>query len=325
MSRLVWHRPGSHRYENGIDQGVLYLPDGSAVPWNGLTEIDKKSERDANPVYFDGRKINDGVSVGDFSATLKAITYPEEMELLEGAEKMRNGVTVGDQPPKTFALCYRTMIGNEIEGEGVGYKINVIWNLTAIPNDRTYASVSDDPEIVEFEWDLVAVPEDIPGMRPTAHITLDTRYLDPWLIEDLEKILYGNSGAEASLIPMVDFITFLQEWYRVKIIDHGNGTWSAIEQRPGFITFIEEDWFFTITKIKAVYIDADTYEISDTMDISDTPRIVIYDNGDGTWTASTDDDGVIVVEDDGSFEIRSIDVIFSGPDMYRISSMDSDH
>lgn len=324
MARLTWDRVGARTYENGIDQGVLYLPDGTAVPWSGLTSIDEKPERETNPVYFDGRKINDGVSVGDFAATLSAITYPEELEVLEGGTKLRNGVLVNDQPPKPFALCYRTMIGNDVATDVVGYKIHVIYNVTAIPSEKTFASVSDEPEIVEFQWDLVAVPEELPGMRPTAHLTIDTRHLDPWLLEELELILYGGTTAEAALMPMPALFAFLRDWYRVKITDNGDGTWTATEIRPGFITFHAETDIFEIIKVNAVYLDDDTYVIADT-EYEDVNRIDISDNGDGTWTAQTDNDAVIDINPDGSFVIRAIDVVLAGPDMYRISSQTSPH
>lgn len=326
MPKLVWDRIGARRYENGLDRGVLYLPDGKAVPWNGLTEVSEQADRDASPIYYDGMKIGDAVILGEFQASLKAITYPDEFEAVEGIRQIRGGVVAHNQPTKQFALCYRTMIEDDL-GQGCHYKIHIIYNITATPNDKTYASLSDDPEIVEFEWTLTATPEEVPGIRPTAHIVIDTRRIDHWLLEDLELLLYGGTTAEASLMPLPEFIDFLREWYRVKITDNGDGTWTAEEQRPGFITFMdEEEEMFQITKVNAIYLDEQTYVISDTSDASDTPRIVVNDNGDGTWTASTDDDNVIEVNEvDGTFEIHSIDVVFSGPDMFRIESVHSPH
>jgi hypothetical protein len=318
MSRLTWDKVSGRLYENGIDQGVLYLSSGVAVPWSGLTAVDEKPQRNVNPVYFDGRKLNNGVTPGDFSATLSAVTYPDEIEELEGATLLRTGVLVKDQPPKTFALCYRTMIANAATGEAVGYKIHVIWNVTAIPTDRSYASLSDDPEIVEFQWDLVAVPEELPGMRPTAHVTIDTRKLDPWFLEELEQRLYGGTFANASLLSMPEFFTFLNEWYRVRIVDNGDGTWSAIEARPGFITFNVDMDIFTIIKVKAFYISEDEYIISDT-EGAEQYSVEIEVSPDGIWSATTDNDAIIDIEDD-VFQIRAIEVDFAGPDMYRISS-----
>lgn len=303
MTGLVWDKVGARVYETGLDKGVLYLPNGFAVPWNGLTSVIEKFDKDTTPIYYDGMKVNELVVLGDFNATMKAVTYPDEFVEIEGLAAPRRGAYFADQMPQTFGLCYRTQIGNDLQGDSVGYKIHIIYNVIAIPNDKTYASVTDDPSLVEFEWNISAVPEEFPGFRPTAHIVLDSTKLDPWLLEEIEVMLYGKVGANASLIPMPDLVKYITEWFRVKIIDNGDGTWTAISKRDGYI-FIDGD-LFTIVRINARYIDDDTYIISDTLDITDVPQIKIVDNGDGTWTATTDQDGLIVFIDDGEFQIRN--------------------
>lgn len=91
MTAVKWDEAGSRVFENGLDRGVLYLPSGDVVPWNGLTNIIEKFNKQINSVYFDGAKINDLVALGDFSATLKAVTYPDEFLDLEGVENVRQG------------------------------------------------------------------------------------------------------------------------------------------------------------------------------------------------------------------------------------------
>lgn len=317
MPVLVWDKVGDRAYETGLDKGVLYLPDGSAVPWNGLTSVIQSFDRDTSPVYYDGMKINNHITLGDFAATMKAVTYPDEFLEMEGLVSSRSGVFLDDQPPQSFGLAYRTHIGNDLEGDVVGYKIHILYNVTAIPSDKIYASVTSDPSLVEFEWKIQAVPEDIPGFRPTAHIVINSMDLDPWLLEDLEEKLYGSTSAVAAFIPMPDLVTFINEWYRVKIVDNGDGTWTATSVRPGFIQMLTDDEF-QIVNVNAVYLDENTFEISDTIDISDLPEIKIVDNGDGTWTASTDHDGLISVSG-GTFTILNATVEFVGSDSYRIT------
>lgn len=318
MPILVWDKVKARQYESGLDRGVLYLPDGSAVPWNGLISVIEKFNKESSPVYFDGMKISDLKSVGDFSATMRAITYPDEFTELEGLGEIKRGVFVADQLPQSFGLCYRTQVGNDFEGSAVGYKIHILFNVTAIPTDKSYLSVTDTPSLTEFEWEITAVPEEVPGFRPTAHYIIDTADLDPWLLEDIEEMLYGSTRAEASLIPMSDLITFITSWFRVKIVDHGDGTWTATSQREGFINFLTTD-LFEIIHINAVYLNAETFVLSDTLDISDIPQIRIEDNGDGTWTAITQNAGLIDVALDGTFEIRNANAIYIGTDFYRIS------
>jgi hypothetical protein len=316
--RIVWDKVGDRKFESGLDRGVLYLSDGSAVAWNGLTSVIEAFDRETSPVYYDGMKINDLIVLGDFSASMKAVTYPDEFLEFEGLGEARNGVFLADQPSKSFGLCYRTQIGNDLEGPVTGYKIHILYNVTAIPHEKTYASFGEDPSLVEFEWDITAVPEEIPGFRPTAHIIINSTDLDPWLLEEVEEFLYGSSFAEASLIPMADLMTYIKNWYRVKIIDNGDGTWTATTVRNGFISFLAAD-VFQIANVNAVYLDENTFEISDTIDISDLPQIKIIDNGDGTWSAVTDNDTLITIDEFGVFEIRNATVDLLGPDSYRIS------
>ncbi len=65
MPGIVWDKVGDRVYETGLEKGVLYLPDGSAVPWNGLTSIIEQFDKNSSPVYYDGMKINDLVVLGD--------------------------------------------------------------------------------------------------------------------------------------------------------------------------------------------------------------------------------------------------------------------
>lgn len=317
---LTWDRVGERVYETGLDKGVLYLPDGSAVPWNGLTSVIEKFDKASSPVYYDGMKINDLVTLGDFEASLKAVTYPDEFLELEGLASNRRGLFYADQPPKTFGLCYRTQIGNDLEGDVAGYKIHILYNVTAIPSDKTYATLSAEPSLVEFEWTITAVPEEVPGHRPTAHIILDSRDIDPWLLEELEEMLYGSTGANAVLLPMPDLINYINTWYRVKITDHGDGTWTATSQRDGFISFKDaEGTQFEIVEINAIYLDDVTFQISDTIDVLDVPQIKISDNGDGIWTAHTEHDGLIVMTGPDQFEIRNANADYLSTELYRIS------
>lgn len=318
MATITWDQVGSRVFENGLDRGVLYLPNGDCVPWNGLTNIIEKFNRETKPVYFDGSKINELITLGDFSATLKAVTYPDEFLDFEGVENVRQGIQLGDQRPKTFALSYRTKIGDDIDGADAGYKIHVLYNVTATPSDKTYATFKIDPSLIEFEWTISAVPEEVPGFNATAHLIIDSRTTDPFLLEDIEAKLYGSTYVDAALFPMADFVNFMSEWYRVKIIDHGDGTWTATANRPGFIFNLPDEEFF-IDKINALYIADDEFIISDTVDIHDVPQIKITEFINGTWSASTSNDNVIVNLGGGVVEIRNATIEVIDATAYEIT------
>lgn len=318
MVTLVWDQIGSRTYENGIDRGVLYLPDGTAVPWNGLTAVIEKFDKDVSPVYFDGMKVADVAVLGDFSATMKAVTYPDEFNELEGIATLRRGVHAGDQMPKTFGLSYRTMIGNDTEGDQAGYKINVLYNVMATPSDRTYASLTIDPTLLEFEWELTATPQEYPGIRPTAHIVVDSRYADPWMLEDLEAILYGDGYSNPTLPPMPEFVSFLDDWFRVGLTINDDGTWTAESKRDGFIS-VSFTGTFEIKDVNAVYITEAIWEMDETKDVTDIVLIRIIDHGDETWTASVTSDALLVDKGDGEVDILNATVEYISEDEYIIS------
>ena len=261
MTTLVWDQTGQHFYESAISKGVFYDSYGVGTSWNGLTSVEENVVNEVQPVYFDGTKFNDIVTLGDFSAVLKAWTYPDEFLPYEGILEEQAGFFVADQPISRFGLSYQTKIGNDLEGLEYGYKIHVLYNLTANPSARTYESISSEPHPHEFEWNITGIPEYIENYRATVHIILDSTKLDPWLLEDIESILYGDENGDAYLPPLKGFATFIRKWDRLIIIDHGDGTWSAESPRDEDIVMLD-DTTFQITSDTAVYLDPDTYNIS---------------------------------------------------------------
>ncbi|QPL14673.1 major tail protein [Gordonia phage Schwartz33] len=265
MTRIVWNSVGQRRFEVGIDRGVLYLPDeGVAVPWNGLTAVDEVSDTVVEPLYFNGIKYFDYVSRGDFRGTLKAFTYPEEFELYDGVRASGNGIFVtGQVPTGVFHLSYRTMIGNDVDGVSSGYKIHVLYNLTAKPANKSYSTTNQKNSAQEFSWDLTSVPVAGLNLRPSSHIIFDTTKMHELAILEVEQALYGTDTIEPSMKTIDEFEFITTTAAQIDIVDNGDGTWSAtgsdffIKQMPGV-------GLFTIKDADAVYLDEDTYEISTT-------------------------------------------------------------
>lgn len=212
MTKLVWDQVGERRYETGIDRGVLYLPDGRAVVWNGLTSVNEVVTREVKNYYMDGIQYLAHHVPGGYSAKVQAFTYPDEMDQLTGIAEHYMGVFLHDQRSRMFNLVYRTLIGNDIDGTDYAYKIHVLWNVLATPSDRTYGSLSDDVAVSAFEWTLTAVPSQMVGARPTSHVSVDSRTLDPALLEGLENNLYGTETTEPFLLDTVEFLNSIQYW-----------------------------------------------------------------------------------------------------------------
>lgn len=213
MTKLLWNQVGERFYEAGVDRGVLYLADGSGVAWSGLTSVEEDFGGDStSPSYFDGVKTRDTPSIGDFSATLSALTYPDEFLEYEGSGSIGNGLFIDDQPPKMFGLSYRTLVGNDTELQNHGYKIHILYNLTATPDAVGNETLSDSPRPVNFTWRLSSVPMKAKNYRPTAHVIFDSRYLEPSMINGIEDILYGARQGEARLPSINDLLDLVASW-----------------------------------------------------------------------------------------------------------------
>jgi hypothetical protein len=262
MTAIQWNQAGDRQFETGVDHGVLYPTHGPGVAWNGLVSVDDLNNNTVEGVYYEGIKFNEIVVVGEYSGVIRAYTYPEEFYPFDGVQEDQRGLYLEDQAPERFGLCYRTSVGDDISGINAGYKLHLLYNLTANAAQKTYESLSlDAPTPVTFEWNISAIPEDVEGYRPTAHVVVDSQEFDPWLLRDLEAILYGDDTRDPTLPPLKALLSFIRKWERLIIVDNGDGTWTAIDQDDGTISMTTSDEF-SITADSAVYLDANTYEIS---------------------------------------------------------------
>jgi hypothetical protein len=202
MSKIVWDETGKRFYETGLDRGVLYpYTDkgtyGAGVPWNGLTAINESpSGAEANPLYADNIKYLNLMSAEDFGATVEAYTYPDEFEACDGSAEIAPGITIGQQTRKLFGLAYRTLLGNDTKSQDYGYKLHLIYGAQASPSEKNRETVNDSPDAVTFSWELSTTPVEVPGYKPTAHLTIDSTKTDATKLAALEAILYGTESEE---------------------------------------------------------------------------------------------------------------------------------
>lgn len=207
MSRLVWDQVGDRRYETGVKNGVLYVYDaekkqyGKGVAWNGLTAVtESPSGAEATPMYADDIKYLNLLSTEEFGATIEAYTYPDEFEVCNGAASIAGGVTIGQQARSTFAFCYRTVIGNDIDNNEHGYKLHIIYGALAAPSEKAYASINDSPEAITFSWEITTTPVEVTGFKPTASVVIDSTKADATKLAALEAKLYGSESEEPTLV-----------------------------------------------------------------------------------------------------------------------------
>ena len=209
MSKIVWDETGKRTYETGVDHGVLYPQVSGAYPkgvaWNGLTSVNESpSGAEANPQYADNIKYLNLVSAEDFGATIEAFTYPDEWAECDGSAVLTPGVSIGQQTRKTFGLCYRTVLGNDTDGQDHGYKLHLVYNALAKPSEKNYQTVNDSPEAISFSWEITTTPVAITDHKPAACITIDSTKVDPTKLAALETLLYGKDPTTAEANDGVD-------------------------------------------------------------------------------------------------------------------------
>jgi hypothetical protein len=213
MSKLKWDQVGERVYETGVDHGVLYLSDNNGVydtgyAWNGLTTVtESPSGAESNKQYADNRVYLNLLSAEEFSATVEAFTYPDEFAQCDGSAVVSGGVSIGQQTRRSFGLSYRTLIGDDVVGTDLGYKLHLVYGAVAAPSEKAHGTVNDSPEAMAFSWDVSTTPVDVDGtnpvtgrpFKPTATLTIDSTKVDAAALATLEDTLYGTVGAEPRL------------------------------------------------------------------------------------------------------------------------------
>ena len=205
MSKIVWDQTGERLYETGVKQGVLYVQDtGGTYPkgvaWNGLTAVtESPSGAEATPLYADDIKYLNLISTEELGGTIEAYTYPDEFAECDGSASIATGVYIGQQPRKTFGMCYTTTVGNDVDSNAHGYKLHLIYGALASPSEKAYSTINDSPEAITFSWEFSTTPVNVTGFKPTANIVIDSTKATPEKMAALEKILYGDTDVEPRL------------------------------------------------------------------------------------------------------------------------------
>lgn len=209
MSKIVWDQTGERLYETGVKQGVLYIQDSGGtypkgVAWNGLTAVtESPSGAEATPLYADDIKYLNLISTEELGGTIEAYTYPDEFAECDGSASIVTGVYIGQQPRKTFGMCYTTTVGNDVDSNAHGYKLHLIYGALASPSEKAYSTINDSPEAITFSWEFSTTPVNVTGFKPTANIVIDSTKVASEKMTALEKILYGDTETEARL-PLPD-------------------------------------------------------------------------------------------------------------------------
>lgn len=287
MAMLKWDAVGQKKYETGVDHGVLYQIDSggayvNGVAWNGLTTVtESPSGAEANPQYADNIKYLNLISAEQFGATIEAFTYPIEFEQNDGSASPSPGVSVGQQTRKPFGFCYRTLVGNDIDGTDYGYKLHLVYGATAAPSEKARATVNDSPEAVSFSWEVTTTPVDVGTVggndyKPTASITIDSTQVDTTKLAALEQQLYGTASTEPSMPLPADVIAMM--------------TTTLTEVAPTEPTFNSATNTITIPTVAGVTYQINGEDVTGDVVISSDTVVKAHPNTGYKFPPVTDDD-----------------------------------
>lgn len=213
--KLEWDKTGERLYETGVDKVALYVQESGAYPkgvaWNGVIAItESPSGAEPTPLYADNIKYLNLISAEELGLTIEAYMSPEEFDQCDGAASVAKGVTIGQQDRKQFGLAYRTIIGNDVDGNNYGYALHLVYGGLAAPSERANNTVNDSPEAANLSWEVSTTPVNVTGYKPTASLEIKSTDADPTKLAALEAILFGDEDAEARL-PLPDEVIELMK------------------------------------------------------------------------------------------------------------------
>lgn len=207
MSRLIWGTVAQRFYEAGVDRGVLFI-DNLGYVWNGLKSVSEAPTGGApKPVYIDGVKYMNLAEAEEFEATIEAFSAPFEFKQCDGETPVYAGLSLTQQPRKSFGLSYRTQLGNDVSDTDYGYKLHLVYNALAAPSQRSRTSLSSTTDPLTLSWPISTTPPAITGYKPTAHVVIDSRATSLEIMNEVEDIIYGSESTISRLPTISELIT----------------------------------------------------------------------------------------------------------------------
>lgn len=247
MTALEWGK-GHRLYDQGLDQGVLY-GEGPGVAWDGLVSVDEQDTGEIDTEhYYDGRRIHISHQSGHYKASLRAYTYPDELEtFIEGHSGLSQ---------KRFGLSYRSHHEDH-------WRIHLVYNVALSVGDRAFTTDSDQSNPSLFGWEISGTDVDIPGATPASHLIVDSLLTEedlsngPGLLDELQDILYGTETTDPRLPSPTEVVTLYGAYSVFKVTYHGDGTYSITA--PDSMLTVNADGSFVAQSPTVFPIDPNTF------------------------------------------------------------------
>ena len=215
---LVWDAVGTRVYETGVSEGVLYPrgDDGSYLSgeaWNGLIGVtESPSGAEASPIYANNKVYLNLRTAEDYGSKIEAYTYPDGFAPCIGAKEVAPGVVARQQEHKTFGMSYRTILGNDTQGDAHGFKIHLVYGASAAPAEKNNTTTNNEKSAITMSWEVKTEPiaiTAVAGITPTACLEIDSTKTDPAKMQTLLEALHGTATVAAHLPSPDEIITML--------------------------------------------------------------------------------------------------------------------
>lgn len=200
---LVWDQTGTREFQSGVSKVALFPMEngvyGKGIAWSGVTGIDENpSGADATDLYADDIKYATLRSAEKFDYTISAYDYPDEWAACDGSAEVAPGVYLGQQNRKAFGIAYTTKIGDDTHpGMDKGRKLHIVYNSTASPSSRSFATINENPDAITFSWSASSTPAAVTGYKATSTIEIDSTKVGEAKMQLIEDLVYGcNDVAE---------------------------------------------------------------------------------------------------------------------------------
>ena len=212
--RISWNEDVIRHFHTGVDRGMLYIPDVAGIPWNGLQEVVESSPDSVmTQLYQDGQKVLVRRRDLNYESLVKAFMYPPEFEPYTG---------YSPSFLKPFSFSYRVMTSEKT------YRIHLVYNVVAIPDDVVFSTISDEIDPVDLSWRFTTRPVKLSGLFPSSHIVIDSEMIHSWTLDVIEDALYGGEGVIPHLPSPDELDQILQDNALFKVVDNGDGTYTVV-------------------------------------------------------------------------------------------------
>lgn len=194
----------------GVDRGFIFFED-TGIPWRGITSVEEDEEdHTIERLYIDGRKVAHRNVGGVYTA--KVTSYDDPFNRVDIFED-------------EVGFSYRERY--EVDGEEF-YRLHLVHAGTVQHLGTKRESVNATPTPNTMSWDISTRPVRLGAGFYGSHLILDSSEIYDWILRDIENVLYGWLPNTTPRIPDIEEIYEIFATMNLVIIDHGDGTWSAV-------------------------------------------------------------------------------------------------